>query len=455
MHPRRLPAPVSSPRPLLVLALESSADDSSASIVAAPAPAPPRPAIGTGHRLLSLSTLSQHALNSIYGGIHPLHAQVSHSTNIPRALARCLQHAKHEHGVGWDDIDAVAYTRGPGMPGCLSVGQGTARALAAALGKRLVGVHHMVRPVPLRARSLLAASPRAHTPPHLGRRPRIPIPHPPPLRRTYPTRPGQRPVQIQNLARYTRLQNRVRPCDHTFRSTADPTPDAGSSDVFEKSARLLALPSGPKAPGAILEHYASLPALPPYDTHPLPASQLIPIPLTTLHAKNTLAWSFAGMLAALQRAVHDRRQRQPAWDEPDRRAFANLVQTALTTHLLTKLAQRIALLPPDTRAQLSGIVVSGGVASNAYIRSQLDRLVKSENGLFPPAGKNLYYPPLHLCTDNAAMIAHTALIRLQTGLRSDPDDLKLRAKWSLEDMYDDVPEEAYMVKGAKEVGMGL
>lgn len=53
------------------------------------------------------------------------------------------------------------------------------------------------------------------------------------------------------------------------------------------------------------------------------------------------------------------------------------------------------------------------------------------------------------------MIAHTALIRLQTGLKSDPDNLKLRAKWSLEDMYDDVPDEAYSFKGAREIGMGL
>lgn len=105
-------------------------------------------------------------------------------------------------------------------------------------------------------------------------------------------------------------------------------------------------------------------------------------------------------------------------------------------------------------------MISGGVASNAYIRSQLDEFVKREkNGPFPvpssPETRKIFYPPLHLCTDNAAMIAHTALIRLQTGLKTDPDNLKLRAKWSLEDMYDDVPDEAYSFKGAREMGMGL
>ncbi|OWZ61737.1 hypothetical protein AYX15_06083 [Cryptococcus neoformans] len=153
--PRPVPPriPLLHPKPLVVLAFESSADDSSASIVSCTAPSSasivscPAPSLdtslGTNHRLLALSTLAQHPLNSIYGGIHPLHAQISHATNIPRALTLCLQHAKHAHGLAWDDIDAVAYTRGPGMKGCLGVGQDAARALAAGLGKRLVGVHHM------------------------------------------------------------------------------------------------------------------------------------------------------------------------------------------------------------------------------------------------------------------------------------------------------------------------
>ncbi|AFR96290.2 O-sialoglycoprotein endopeptidase [Cryptococcus neoformans C23] len=309
------------------------------------------------------------------------------------------------------------------MKGCLGVGQDAARALAAGLGKRLVGVHHMQA----HALTPLLTAPAA---------PKFPF------------------LILLLSGGHTQLV--LAEGLFKFKILLD-TLDSKIGDVFEKSARLLSLPtslppSPPQAPGAILEHYAALPPLPPYDTHPLPASQLIPIPLTTLRAKHTLAWSFAGMLASLQRAVH---ARQPTWAEPDRRAFSNLFQTALTTHLLTKLSQRIALLPPETRHQLGGMVVSGGVASNAYIRSQLEQLVKDENGLFPAGARNLYYPPRHLCTDNAAMIAHTALIRLQAGLKSDPDDLQLRAKWSLEDMYDDVPEEAYLFKGARETGMGL
>lgn len=53
------------------------------------------------------------------------------------------------------------------------------------------------------------------------------------------------------------------------------------------------------------------------------------------------------------------------------------------------------------------------------------------------------YPPVALCTDNAAMIAWTAILRLQNGLRGEEPTLDIRRKWSLEDLYDDVPPEAY------------
>lgn len=67
----------------------------------------------------------------------------------------------------------------------------------------------------------------------------------------------------------------------------------------------------------------------------------------------------------------------------------------------------------------------------------------------------LHYPPISLCTgeytvlrqllipDNAAMIAWVAILRLQAGLKGEPFDLPIRKKWSLEDLYDDVPPQCY------------
>lgn len=98
--------------------------------------------------------IKQHEMNAVYGGIHPLKAQGLHAQNIvsrrssrwrrakgkPRAIERALTEA----GMRLDEMDAIAYTRGPGMLGCLNICAVAAKALAAAHGLPLVGVHHMV-----------------------------------------------------------------------------------------------------------------------------------------------------------------------------------------------------------------------------------------------------------------------------------------------------------------------
>ena len=56
-----------------------------------------------------------------------------------------IDHAFKEAGLRLDDIDAIAYTRGPGMTGCLSICATSAKALAGASGKPVIGLHHMVR----------------------------------------------------------------------------------------------------------------------------------------------------------------------------------------------------------------------------------------------------------------------------------------------------------------------
>lgn len=67
-------------------------------------------------------------------------AQEDHQANMGVAIRRALAAA----GVGLEDLDGIAFTRGPGMYGCLSVCAGAAKALAGATGLPLLGVHHMV-----------------------------------------------------------------------------------------------------------------------------------------------------------------------------------------------------------------------------------------------------------------------------------------------------------------------
>lgn len=116
---------------LIVLGLESSADDSCAAVV-------------NSHReILSNVVMKQESLLERYRGIHPLAAQHQHARNLPLAIRAALKEAGD---LSLSDLDGIAYTRGPGMAGCLQACSASAKALAAATGLPLMGVHHMVSP---------------------------------------------------------------------------------------------------------------------------------------------------------------------------------------------------------------------------------------------------------------------------------------------------------------------
>ncbi|RXW23349.1 hypothetical protein EST38_g2490 [Candolleomyces aberdarensis] len=117
-----------STRSFTVLAIESSADDTCAAIVT------------SDRKILSNVVIKQLSLHEQYGGIEPMTAIQAHQRNLPFAVTRALKEANADIVK---DIDGIAFTRGPGMPGCLSVGMNASKTMAAALGKPLVGVHHM------------------------------------------------------------------------------------------------------------------------------------------------------------------------------------------------------------------------------------------------------------------------------------------------------------------------
>lgn len=115
-------------RRLTILALESSADDSCCAIL-------------RDQQILSSVVIKQNATHEAYGGIHPLEAAKLHQIQLPIAIQKALV----ESNVELSDLDAIAYTRGPGMMACLTVSAVAAKTLATVLEKPLLGVHHMVR----------------------------------------------------------------------------------------------------------------------------------------------------------------------------------------------------------------------------------------------------------------------------------------------------------------------
>lgn len=126
-------------------------------------------------------------------------------------------------------------------------------------------------------------------------------------------------------------------------------------DVFDKAARLLDLPSSTQASGAVIEYYASLPPLPPFNTTP---SQGL---ATALPDKSRIAFSFSGILTATSRRIDELREEVD--EEALKREVSRVFQEAVVGHLCKKVGHAMALLEP-----VGGLVVSGGVASNQYLR---------------------------------------------------------------------------------------
>lgn len=116
-----------SEKDILILAIESSCDETAAAVVK------------NGRDMLSNVISSQIKLHTLYGGVVPEIASRKHIEKINQVIEEALREA----GVTLDDIDAVGVTYGPGLVGALLVGVSAAKAIAFAKKKPLIGVHHI------------------------------------------------------------------------------------------------------------------------------------------------------------------------------------------------------------------------------------------------------------------------------------------------------------------------
>ena len=112
---------------IIILAIESSCDETAAAVVK------------NGREVLSNVISSQIALHTLYGGVVPEIASRKHIEKINQVVEQALSEAQ----MTWEDITAIAVTYGPGLVGALLVGVSFAKALAFALKKPLIGVHHI------------------------------------------------------------------------------------------------------------------------------------------------------------------------------------------------------------------------------------------------------------------------------------------------------------------------
>lgn len=280
-------------------------------------------------------------------------------------------------------IDGVAFTRGPGMPGGLTVGAAGARTLAAALNKPVVGVHHM------QAHALTAL-----------------LTEPPATRPAFPF------LTLLVSGGHTLLVLATSPFRFQILAV---TRDEAVGNAYDKVARALGVPGwATLGPGAALEAFCK----------PMPAEdEATTVPRFTLGmTRHTDALSFTGPHTQVDRII-SRAGGIEALGEEMRRDVAREFQREAVGQLVRK--TRWALGQCQERGCIvRHVVVSGGVASNQYLRARLRDAVGEVALAFPPPA---------LCTDNAVMIAWASMYRFLVG---DLDDYgaAIRKTWSLEEL---------------------
>jgi N6-L-threonylcarbamoyladenine synthase len=324
---------------MLVLGFESSCDETGVALADASGSGVPR--------LLSHALYSQIDMHQAYGGVVPELASRDH---IRRVLPLTRQ-VLHEAQCSLADVDMIAFTRGPGLAGALLVGAGVACALAAALGRPVMGVHHLEG-------HLLS--------PFLGSDP--------------PEFPF---IALLVSGGHTQLMRVDRVGSYELLGE---TIDDAAGEAFDKSAKLMGLP------------YPGGPHLSKLAQQGDAAAFKLPRPL--LHSGN-LDFSFAGLKTAVLTQV------KKLGDELEHRKadLAASTQAAIVEVLVKKSISAVG------QSGLRRLVVAGGVGANALLRSQLNEACRQR-------GIRVHYPELQLCTDNGAMIALAAGMRLQAGLES-------------------------------------
>ncbi len=318
-----------------VLGIESSCDETGVALVQAEGDHTPR--------LLAHALHSQVDMHQAYGGVVPELASRDHIRRVLPLTTQVLSQAK----ATLADIDVVAYTRGPGLAGALLVGAGVACSLAAALGRPVIGIHHLEGHL---LSPFLSADPPDF-----------------PFVALLVSGGHTQLMRVDAVAQYTLLGESI---------------DDAAGEAFDKSAKLMGLgyPGGPAL--ARLAEFGD------------PSTFALPRPL--LHSGN-LDFSFAGLKTAVRTQLMKLGSNVC---ELDKAHLAASTQQAIVDVLVRKSLQALR----DTG--LTRIVVAGGVGANARLREQLNA----------ECGKRkirVHYPELALCTDNGAMIALAAAMRLQ------------------------------------------
>ena len=343
---------------LRVLGIETSCDETAAAVVRRRGP--------FDGEILSNIVRAQLDEHAAFGGVVPEIAARAHVEVLDAIIAQALAEA----GTGWDELDGIAATAGPGLLGGVLVGLMTAKAIAAARGLPLIAINH------LEAHALTIGLTDALGPPYLlllvsGGHTQL--------------------LGVHGVGKYERLGT---------------TLDDALGEAFDKTAKLLGLP---------------YPGGPQVEAHAMAGDDArfdLPRPMA---GRDVPDFSFAGLKTAIRREA----EALAPVSEQDIADLCASFQKAAGDVVIDRVRAAMTLYGQrHGQKQARALVVAGGVAANATLRARLDELCAQ-------TGYTLYVPPMTLCTDNGAMIAWAGAEKLARG-ETDGLDVAARARWPLD-----------------------
>lgn len=338
---------------IIILGIESSCDDTSAAVL-------------KNNTILS-NLIARQDIHEQYGGVVPELASRAHQQNIIPVVDAALKKA----GVSKEEIDAVAFTRGPGLMGSLVVGTSFAKAFSMAMGIPMVDVNHMVGHV------------LAHFIDDEGKeKPEFPF------------------LCLTVSGGHTQI---VLVEDHLKMKVIGTTIDDAAGEAFDKAAKLLGFPypGGPlidkhSKNGDSSKFTFSKPSIPGYD------------------------YSFSGLKTSILYFLQKQTKEDPDFISKNLDDLCASIQQTVIEILLKKLVKAAKEL------NIKHLAIAGGVSANSGLRSAIH---DTGNKL----GWKVFIPKFEYCTDNAAMIAITGKYMFEKGLFAD-QSIAATARYSMNDV---------------------
>ena len=340
---------------MLVLGIETSCDETGVALY------------DNEQGLLGDALYSQVKMHAEYGGVVPELASRDHV----RKLVPLIRKVCNQAGKTLSDVEAIAYTAGPGLIGALMVGASTGRALALALNIPAVGVHHM--------EGHLLAPMLEENPPSF------------PFVALLVSGGHTQLVRVDGIGEYQLLGESL---------------DDAAGEAFDKAAKMMGLdyPGGPLI-AKLAEKGDS-------------SAYTFPRPMTD---RPGLDFSFSGLKTFTLNTVEAaRKANNGELAEQDAANIAAAFEDAVVETLAIKCRRALQ------QTGMKHLVIAGGVSANKKLRIRLDEIAKKERS-------TLFYARPAFCTDNGAMIAYAGCQRLMSGERASLT-ITAQPRWPMEQL---------------------